>query len=163
MDFLLIFIGIILIFLGIAGSFMPVLPGPILSWLGLLTLFLREEKLVSFKFITITFFIAITIFIVDNIITVLGVRKNGGSKRSVIGSFIGLLIGVFMGPFGILFGSFLGAFAGEFSNQMNMKKSIKVSLGAILGLIGGASIKFLMSLVFLFYYIYLVLQKLYPI
>ncbi|HAS19440.1 MAG TPA: DUF456 domain-containing protein, partial [Flavobacteriaceae bacterium] len=36
MDLLLIFIAGIFILLGIAGSFLPVIPGPLTSWAGIL-------------------------------------------------------------------------------------------------------------------------------
>jgi uncharacterized protein YqgC (DUF456 family) len=42
MDLVLLFSGILLALLGIAGSFLPVIPGPITSWLGLLLLHLTD-------------------------------------------------------------------------------------------------------------------------
>jgi len=42
MDLVLLFIGLLFMILGIIGSFLPVLPGPPISWLGLLLLFLTK-------------------------------------------------------------------------------------------------------------------------
>ena len=35
MDIALILIGIVLMLIGIAGSFVPIIPGPLTSWFGL--------------------------------------------------------------------------------------------------------------------------------
>ncbi|MEX1384336.1 MAG: DUF456 domain-containing protein, partial [Lutibacter sp.] len=42
MDIALLIFGILLMILGILGSFLPVLPGPITSWFGLLLLHLSD-------------------------------------------------------------------------------------------------------------------------
>jgi uncharacterized protein YqgC (DUF456 family) len=39
MDVLLLTIGFVFMIIGVFGSFMPVLPGPSLSWLGLVLLY----------------------------------------------------------------------------------------------------------------------------
>ena len=38
MDIVLLVLGALLIMLGLAGSFLPVIPGPLTSWFGLLSL-----------------------------------------------------------------------------------------------------------------------------
>ena len=74
--------------LGIIGSFLPVLPGPFTSWLGLLVLYLMSEIKVSLVTLIITLIIAILIWILDYIIPALGTKKFGGTKAGMIGTTI---------------------------------------------------------------------------
>jgi hypothetical protein len=146
--------------LGIIGSFLPILPGPILSWIGLLILFLFGEFSITIGFIIVTFIIAITIFVLDNIISIIGIKKRGGGNGSVIGSSIGLILGLlFFGPLGMILGPLIGAFIGEYRSQNNFKNSLNISLGALFGFLSGIFIKFLMSLIFLGYYLKFMLIK----
>lgn len=135
MDLLLIGIAGFFIVLGIAGSFLPIIPGPITSWLGLLILNFAPSIHLENRFLIISFCIALAIFILDNFIPVIGAKKFGGGRGSVIGSALGLLIGIlFLGPFGILLGPFFGALFGELIlNFENKKGAFKAALGALIG------------------------------
>ena len=105
MEIIVIIVSFIFIILGIIGSFLPFLPGPILSWIGLMILFLFGDFSITLGFIIVTFIIAITIFVIDNIISIIGVKKKGGGNGSVIGSIIGLILGLlFFGPIGMILG-----------------------------------------------------------
>ena len=157
MEIIVIIVSLIFILLGIIGSFLPILPGPILSWIGFLILYLFGDFSITLKFLVISFLIAITIFVLDNIISIIGVKKSGGGKGSIIGSIIGLILGLLFLPIGIVLGPLAGAFIGEYKSQNNFKKSLKVSLGAFFGFLSGVFIKFLMSLIFLGYYLKFVL------
>ena len=91
-------------------------------------LFLFGDFSITLGFIIVTFIIAITIFVIDNIISIIGVKKKGGGNGSVIGSIIGLILGLlFFGPLGMILGPLVGAFIGEYRSQNNFKNS---SLGS---------------------------------
>ena len=155
MDLLIIVLASLFILLGIIGSFIPIIPGPLTSWSGLLILSFSSSITISPFFLVLSFIIALFIFIIDNIIPILGAKKFGGGKGSVIGSSIGLILGIiFLGPFGLLFGPFTGAFLGElYMNQDNKKGALKAAIGALLGFITGVSLKFMISLAFCFYFL----------
>ena len=155
MDLLIIVLASLFILLGIIGSFIPIIPGPLTSWSGLLILSFSSSITISSFFLVLSFIIALFIFIIDNIISILGAKKFGGGKGSVIGSSIGLILGIiFLGPFGLLFGPFTGAFLGElYMNQDNKKGALKAAIGALLGFITGVSLKFMISLAFCFYFL----------
>lgn len=161
MDTFLIIIGFFFIILGIAGSFLPIIPGPITSWIGLLMLFFAEKIAMENSFLISTGIIALIIFILDNIITVIGAKKFGGGKGSVVGSTIGLIVGIlFLGPFGLIIGPFLGAFVGElFVNINNTKGALKAATGSLIGFITGVFLKFIISAVFFVYFLKFVWQN----
>ena len=152
-DLILLLIGVILCMAGIVGSFIPIIPGPITSWIGILILNLTSAVDFNFYFVIITFFFAVIISALDYIIPIIGVKKLGGSKGGLIGASIGLVIGfIILGPLGILFGPFVGAIAGEMINKKNLKESLKPALGSLLGIMIGSGIKFSLSLVYLYLY-----------
>ena len=155
MDLVLLFSGILLALLGIAGSFLPVIPGPITSWLGLLLLHLTDWVPMDKNFLIVTFAIALGVFLLDYIIPMLGTKQFGGTKSGMIGSTIGLVIGLlFLGPLGIVFGPFLGAFAGELSqNPKDEKMALKSALGSLIGFLTGVFLKFSVSLVYVFFFV----------
>ena len=101
MDIFLVTIGFLLMLLGLIGSFIPILPGPPISWIGLLLLHLTDAVPVDKTFLIITFTVAILVFILDYIIPALGTKKFGGNRAGVIGTSIGLVIGLIAPiPFG---------------------------------------------------------------
>ena len=119
-DLLLLIIGVILCLIGIVGSFVPIIPGPMTSWFGLLVLNFTDAVNFNLQFLAITLIIAIVISAMDYIIPIIGVKKLGGSKGGLIGASIGLITGlIIMGPIGIFLGSFIGAIAGEMINKKN--------------------------------------------
>jgi len=154
MDLLLIIISTVLIILGIIGSFMPILPGPLTSWLGLFILNLISSVEIDNTLLIITFIIATTIFILDSLIPIYGSKYFGATKYGIIGASIGLVIGIIAPiPFGILIGPILGALIGELLFNNDLKKSIKSSIGVLIGFLASSFIKFVTSIVYLIIYI----------
>ena len=155
MDLLLLFFFLFLALLGIAGSFLPVIPGPITSWLGLLLLHLTQWVPSDQFFLTITFSIAIAVFLLDYLIPILGTKRFGGTKNGMIGSAIGLVMGLLlMGPPGIIIGAFLGAFAGELlRDSQGKKKALKAAIGSLIGFLTGVFLKFSVALVYVFFFV----------
>ena len=151
MDTILITLGAICILAGIIGSFIPVIPGPPFSWLGLLLLYNTEQFPFDPWFIVVTGAIALLATLLDYYLPVAGTKKYGGSKRGVWGAIIGLFVAVFfpiLGPFGILIWPFLGAFLGELSQQKSQKNALRAAWGSFLGFLAGTLIKLGISLVY---------------
>lgn len=149
MDIFFIITGLILCIVGLIGSFFPIIPGPITSWIGLVFLHFTTFVPLEIYFLLGTFMIAISIFILDLIIPIIGLKKFGGTRGGQIGAVIGLIIGFFFGPIGLLAGPFLGALSGEIINKSKINIAIKASFGTLLGFIVGASMKFIISFIFL--------------
>ncbi|MDB4206378.1 DUF456 domain-containing protein [Flavobacteriaceae bacterium] len=149
MDIFLICIAAFLMILGIIGSFLPVLPGPLTSWVGLLILYFIPNIGVSQKIIIITLIFAILIWILDYIIPAIGTKKFGGSKAGMIGTTVGLVIGILAPiPGGIIVGPFLGALIGELLNKADSKTAVKAAFGSLLGFLTSAFIKFIVAVIY---------------
>ena len=151
MDILLLILGFILMLVGILGSFLPVLPGPPLSWLGLLLLYLTEAVPDNWWFLGITLAIAIIVTLLDYIIPVAGTKKYGGTKGGVWGSIIGLLVAIIFpifGALGIIIWPFAGALVGELINKSDKDKALRAAFGSFIGFLTGTFLKVLISVVY---------------
>ncbi|PTM06722.1 MAG: DUF456 domain-containing protein [Bacteroidetes bacterium] len=150
MDILLVFIAAFFIVLGIIGSFLPILPGPITSWVGLLILHFTDAIPMNWTFLIITLVIAIFIWFLDYIIPAIGTKRFGGSKYGMIGTSLGLIVGLLSPiPFGIIIGPFVGALIGELINKSDSKTAIKAAFGSFLGFLTSTFIKFIVAVIYL--------------
>ena len=155
MDILLAILSGILIVFGLVGSIVPVLPGPPLSWVGILIIHLTKYENFSTTFLWVTAVIMVVITILDYYVPIWGTKKFGGTRKGVIGSTLGLLVGLFVfPPFGIIIGPFVGAFIGEMmANRDDTRKALKSATGSFLGFVLGTGMKLAFGGVMFFYYI----------
>ena len=141
-------------FLGIIGSFLPILPGPLTSWVGLLVLHFTDGIELSQTFLIATLAVAIFIYVLDYIIPALGTKRFGGSRSGMIGTTIGLVVGLLSPiPFGIIIGPFLGALIGEMIHRNDIDKALKAAFGSFLGFIASSFLKFIVAIIFLGFFI----------
>lgn len=154
MDIFFTCIALLFMLLGLVGSILPVLPGPPLSWVGLLLLYLTNAVPDNWWFLGITFIIAMAVFALDYIIPAIGTKKFGGSKFGMVGTTIGLIVGLIAPiPAGIIIGPFFGALIGELINEADSKTAIKAAFGSFLGFITGTFMKFLVAIIYFGFYI----------
>ena len=143
MYYFILLVAILFLALGLIGSFIPGLPGPPLSYLGLL--------MVEFIGVNQDWNAVIWIGVVVGVVTVLdyylqiyGVKKSGGGKYAIRGSVIGMLLGIFLfPPFGILAGAFIGAYVG--AKMETDKNEVKIAFGALWGFIAGTVLKLMLK------------------
>jgi uncharacterized protein YqgC (DUF456 family) len=149
MDVLLVCVGLTLVILGIFGSFLPVLPGPPLSWLGLMLLYFTKAIPMNYWLLGITLLLTIAISILDYIIPAKGTKHFGGSSYGIWGTNIGLVVGIFLPiPFGFIIGPFVGAFVGELIyNSTDHKRALKAATGSFLGFLASSFIKFVYCMI----------------
>lgn len=163
MDILLIILGIILILVGLAGSVIPGLPGPPLSYLGILLMHWTKSYQYETKMLVTWAVIVIIVTIIDYVVPIWGTKRFGGTRAGMWGSTIGLIIGVILlpmlgivlGPFGILGilgGPFLGAWIGEKYAGQDNQKAIRAAIGSFIGFLAGTIMKLTVSLILTFYY-----------
>jgi len=153
MDYLLLAVAIILMLLGIAGCLLPVLPGPPLTYLGLVVLHFSRFADISKNLFIILGIIAVVVTVIDYVVPIWGTRQFGGSKYGMRGATVGLIIGLFLGPPGIILGPFIGAVVGELIFKDDFKYAIKAGFGSLLGFLTGVGLKLAAALLMTFYFI----------
>ena len=150
MDVILLALGLTCMIIGILGSFLPVLPGPPISWIGILLIYLTEAVPINYWILTIGFLVAVTTAVLDYIIPAKGTKQFGGSSYGVWGTNIGLIVGIFAPiPFGFIIGPFVGAFIGEMIfNSSDKNRALKAATGSFLGFLASTFMKFVVCVGF---------------
>ena len=152
METLLIIAAILCGLVGIIGSVVPVLPGPALSFVGLICASLTDDSTISTTKLWTWGIITLIICILDYILPGYFSKMFGGSKAGITGATIGVFIGLFMGPMGIILGPFVGAVAGEMFNQSRpLSEAIKVGFGSLISFIVGTGLKLIVTGMMMYY------------
>lgn len=152
MDIVLLVLGFVLMLTGILGSFLPVLPGTPVSWLGLLLLHLTTAVPDDWWFLGITLVVALVVFAMDYLIPALGTKKFGGTRAGMIGTTLGLVVAIvfpILGILGIIIWPFVGAFLGELLNKADQKSALKAAFGSFIGFLTGTFLKFVVTIIFM--------------
>jgi len=155
-DVFIFFIAFTLLVLGFVGAILPIIPGPILTYLGLLFLHLFTELNFSNTELVLYAIVAMLVFLSDYILQFIGVKKFGGGNYSIYGTIIGVIAGLFFPPIGLIIGPFIGAFTGALMDNKKNNEAMVIAFGALVGFIFGTFIKILYSLAI----IYIVIDKL---
>lgn len=153
MDYFLLALAIVLMIVGIAGCLLPVLPGPPLSYLGLVVLHFTRFADISKNLFIILAIVAVVVTVIDYVVPIWGTRRFGGSKYGMRGATVGLIIGLFLGPLGIIIGPFIGAVVGELIFRDDIKYALKAGFGSLLGFLTGVGLKLAASLLITFYFV----------
>lgn len=154
MEYVLLIFGLLLLLLGIVGSILPALPGPPISWVGLLLIYLIPDVKINYWILGITLVLTVVIAVLDYVLPSKGTKHFGGTKYGIWGTNIGLIIGLFFPPFGFVIGPFLGAFAGELIyNSQDRNRALKAAFGSFLGLLASTFMKVVFCLLLLGIYL----------
>lgn len=146
-------LAVILGLIGIAGAIIPGLPGPPISWIGILLAYLSEGGM-SPTCLWVWLAVAIVVTILDYVLPASFTKLTGGSKYASWGALIGLFVGMLfpLVPVGMLGGSILGAFLAEivFANK-DVGSSIVSALGAFAGFIFTTGMKLIVCGLMMYY------------
>ena len=130
-DILLIILGFICLFIGLAGCILPALPGPPLAYGGMLLL---TELVVWLALVVV-------VQVLDYFVPLLGAKYSGGSRWGERGCLAGTIAGLFFMPWGIILGPFLGAVIGELIGGRETKDALRSGFGSLLGFLLGTFVK----------------------
>jgi uncharacterized protein len=150
MEYIVIIGGVILLILGFLGCIVPALPGPPISFGGLLMLLFLSgmNEIMETKMLVWTGVAVVLVTAIDFILPIWGTKKFGGTKAGVRGSTIGL-IGALMfpilGPITLIVAPFFGALVGEMIAGQNQKVALKSAIGSFIGFVSGTLLKLVVS------------------
>ncbi len=138
---LLQLLGYALVLLGVAGAVLPLLPGPILIWLGALT-WAWGDGFTQVNWLTLTALgiLALMAWASDLFFTTAFTRKAGVSWKAVFGSIVtGILGGIFLSELpvvGTLFGALIGALLGMLVIEQYDKRNWRAAFAGVRSYIG---------------------------
>jgi uncharacterized protein YqgC (DUF456 family) len=143
----------ILLLVGLIGCILPIIPGPPISFIGILVIEATEKVDFSSNFLLTMFVLAAVVTALDYIIPVWGTKRFGGTRAGVIGSTLGLILGlVFFPPLGIIIGPFVGAVIGEMVQKDDLSKALRSGIGSFIGFLLGTGLKLVVSSIMIYYY-----------
>lgn len=149
-DIILIIFGFLCLVIGLAGSILP-LPGPPLSFLGLLLIHWSGNVDFTNKLLWTLGLLTILVAIIDLLVPMWGVKRFGGSKFGIWGSTIGLILGLFGGPWGIFIGAFFGGLAGELLAGRDTPTAMKAAFGSFVGFLFGVLLKLVLCVIMIWH------------
>jgi uncharacterized protein YqgC (DUF456 family) len=127
---------------GLAGLLVPLLPGPLLIYIGLfLAAWAEDFAYVGWVTLLILALVMVLAHAVDFLAGVLGAKRYGAGRGALIGAIIGTFIGLFFGIIGIIIGPFVGAVIGQLFEHDDLQSAGRVGFGTWLGLVLGMAVK----------------------
>lgn len=143
--------------LWVAGSFLPALPGPQLSYIGILIFYFFFEKTFSFWFLLTWWIIIIVVLVLDYLVPIWGTKKFGGTKYGNRWSILGLILWTMVFPlfwitfwpfglFSIIWWPFLGAYIWEILFDKDHKKALKSAWWSFVGFLAGTFLKIFVAI-----------------
>ena len=142
-------LSLALLFIGMLGTFLPVLPGLLLSICGLLIFKFGTENEMPMMYVWVFALLTILSTVLNYVIPAKTNKKYGGTRYGSIGSFIGTILGLFFIPIplGFLIGMLLGVLVGELVHDISdRKKAFNSMKGAFIGFIYGTGFSFMVGL-----------------
>ena len=142
MTVLLWIAAIALITIGVMGTVLPLLPGPILVFAGIaLAAWIDDFARIPMWLLGVVALLTVMAWAVDYIAAAMGVKRTGASRLAIVGAAIGTVAGILSGLWGLLFMPLLGAAIGEYIVQRDLRRAGKVGIAASIGLLVGTVAK----------------------
>jgi len=134
--------AVALIVTGVAGTVLPVLPGPILVFAGIvLAAAIDDFTRIPVWLLVVLGVLTVLAWVVDYVAAAAGAKRAGASRYAIIGAAIGTVAGVLTGLWGLLFMPLAGAAIGEYLAQRNAYRAGKVGLATWIDLLLGTVAK----------------------
>lgn len=128
-------VTVALLALGLVGSVVPLLPGPVLILMGgVLHVILRPETGVTWWCVAVLVLLTVAAYALDFASGALGTRWFGGSRWGIAGVVVGGIVGIFFGLPGLILGPLIGGFAAEMLlAKKELAPAAKSTWGTFLG------------------------------
>lgn len=137
-----------LIVLGLAGTVLPMLPGTLLVWGGIvLGAWIDDFARVGTTTVVVVSVLAVLAWGLDYVAGLLGAQKVGASKQALVGAAVGTVVGLFMGLVGVLFMPLVGAAIGEYMAQRDQRRAVKVGVATWIGIMAGLIAKVVLAFI----------------
>ncbi len=145
---LLWILSAVLILLGLAGTVLPILPGTMLVWTGIvLGAWIDDFTRVGTATLAVITVLALLAWALDYIAGLMGAQRAGASKQALFGAAAGTVLGLFMGLVGVLFMPLVGAAVGEYLARRDEMRAVKIGLATWIGILVGLIAKVVLAFV----------------
>ena len=140
--------------IGLLGVILPVLPGTILSFGGMLCAYFVQGSTITMTQLVVCGALSIIVVVLDYLLPGYFTKLFGGTKAGITGATIGTFVGFLFGIPGIILGPFFGAVIGEMvCSKTTLDNAINIGLGSMLSFLVGSGIKLIVGIYMMFYII----------
>lgn len=154
MDTALIIAAIACGIVGLIGAVVPIIPGTLISFAGLMLVSFTEESNIGGVKLAVWGAISVAVIVLDYVLPAYLSKRFGGTKWGSWGATIGTLLGIMLGPVGIILGPFAGAVVGEMLHkELELRDAVKVGFGSMLSFLVGTVFKLIVGFVLIYYII----------
>jgi uncharacterized protein YqgC (DUF456 family) len=124
-----------LIALGLLGTLLPILPGTVIAFAGIVVhKLLLGDASVSWEFVAIAFGITLLTLVIDAWCTWWGARRFGASWKGAVGAVLGGLFGlIFFNLPGLILGPIAGAVLFELLDNRTGEEAVRAGAGTVVG------------------------------
>lgn len=154
----------VLMFVGLIGSMLPVVPGPVFIWLGAL-MWAANDGFRAVGWPTLLFLGILTVLAwsSDLFLTAVFSRRVGASWKAILGAILGGFIGgIFFGGWipilGTLVATVVGAVVGMVAMEVLDKRDLRLALrstqGYVLGVLASSALEALLAIVMILVFIW---------
>lgn len=147
MDILLSIAAFILALVGIVGCIVPILPGIVLTYAGLVCAYFCSYSSIQTSTLWIWLAVTVVLTVLDYVLPGMMTRKLGGSRAGAVGATIGVFAGIIFGGFaGVLIGPFAGAVIGELLHDAkDVGRALRAGFGSFVAFMVGTGLKLIAS------------------
>jgi uncharacterized protein YqgC (DUF456 family) len=151
----LVIFGLILSIAGFFGCLVPIVPGPPLSYAGLIILSLAKRwEPFSSTFLLVMAGLTFLAVALDYAVPAFGARRYGASKLGIFGAASGMILGLLVfPPFGMILGAMAGAVVGEFLAGKKSRDALRAGWGVFIGTMVSIGLKLSLCAVMVFFYV----------
>jgi uncharacterized protein YqgC (DUF456 family) len=145
-----------LLTIGLAGCFLPVLPGPLIILIAAVFhwFVFREASGVEWWTFAVLIALLAASQIFDLVSGAAGSKWFGGTKWGVAGALLGAIVGLFFMPLGLIFGPVIGAYSFELLFAKKGARQAAVSgFGSAVGTISSLVMKVIVGVVMIVWFL----------
>jgi uncharacterized protein YqgC (DUF456 family) len=148
MDILWWSLTLALMFAGLLGTFVPILPGAALIFAGavLNRLALGPEQSVGWGTLAGLMILMFLSYLIEFLSGTLGARYFGATRWGILGGIAGAIVGLFFGLPGLIIGPLLGVLLGELVAGQKLLPATKATWGTLIGTAAGMIAKLVIAL-----------------
>jgi len=146
-------LAVVCLLAGLIGCIAPILPGPPLSFAGLILAWAASgwsTEVLGGWTVLVLGLATVVVTVLDLLAPVIGARRYGATSAGVWGSVVGMILGIAgflpVGPLGMLVGAFLGAWVGELVAGQEGAAALRAAWGVFVGTVVGIVLKLIVSL-----------------
>ncbi len=146
---------VLLVLVGFVGLLVPVLPGIVFIFSGLLlAAWIDHFSRVSQTTMIVIGVISLLAWLIDFCASYLTAKKAKASKLALYGTLIGGLIGMLGGVIGLIIGPVIGAVIGEFISHQHSGDAARVGIAAGFGFVVALIVKLILALIMIALFTY---------